>query len=169
MQQGSVAYTDGERKAWADRARYTPADQMLVLSGAPRVVQGGMTTTARIMRLNRATGDAFSEGDVKSTYSDLKAQPNGALLSSSSPIHVTAGAMTVHRASAVALYTGSARLWQDANVMSAPVIEFDRDRRSVVARPRPIQGQSAPGRLPPNPSPRYWSRPTKAEKSCRST
>jgi lipopolysaccharide export system protein LptA len=93
-----------------------------------------MTTTARIMRLNRATGDAFSEGGVKSTYSDVRAQPDGALLSSSSPIHVTAAAMTVHRASAVALYTGSARLWQDANVVSAPVIEFDRDRRSVVAR-----------------------------------
>jgi lipopolysaccharide export system protein LptA len=134
VQQGSVAYSDGERKAWADRARYTPADQMLALTGAPRVVQGGMTTTARIMRLNRATGDAFSEGGVKSTYSDVQAQPDGALLSSSSPIHVTAAAMTVHRASAVALYTGSARLWQDANVVSAPVIEFDRDRRSVVAR-----------------------------------
>jgi lipopolysaccharide export system protein LptA len=143
VQQGSVAYTDGERNAWADRARYTPADQMLELSGAPRVVQGGMTTTARIMRLNRATGAASSEGGVKSTYSDLEAQPDGALLSSSSPIHVTAGAMTVHRASAVALYTGSARLWQDANVVSAPVIEFDRDRRSVVARASSDPGSAA--------------------------
>jgi lipopolysaccharide export system protein LptA len=143
VQQGSVAYTDGERNAWADRARYTPADQMLELSGAPRVVQGGMTTTARIMRLNRATGAASSEGGVKSTYSDLVAQPDGALLSSSSPIHVTAGAMTVHRASAVALYTGSARLWQDANVVSAPVIEFDRDRRSVVARASSDPGSAA--------------------------
>jgi lipopolysaccharide export system protein LptA len=134
VQQGSVAYSDGERKAWADRARYTPADQMLALSGAPRIVQGGMTTTARIMRLNRSTGDAFSEGGVKSTYSDVQAQPDGALLSSSSPIHVTAEAMSVHRASAIAFYTGSARLWQDANVVSAPVIEFDRDHRSVVAR-----------------------------------
>ena len=69
--------------------RYTPADQMLVLNGSPRIVDGGMTTTGRTMRLNRATGDAFAEGDVKSTYSDLKAQPNGALLASSDPIHVT--------------------------------------------------------------------------------
>jgi lipopolysaccharide export system protein LptA len=145
VQQGGVAYTDGERKAWADRARYTPVDQMLELSGAPRVVQGGMTTTARIMRLNRATGAAFSEGGVKSTHSDLEAQPDGALLSSSSPIHVTAGAMTVHRASAVALYSGSARLWQDANVVSAPVIEFDRDRRSVVARASSDPGSAAAG------------------------
>ena len=89
VQQGSVAYTDGERNAWADRARYTPADQMLELSGAPRVVQGGMTTTARIMRLNRATGDASSEGGVKSTYSDL-AGPTGwsvAVFLESHPCH----------------------------------------------------------------------------------
>ncbi len=73
VQQGSVAYTDSDRKAWGDHAIYTPADQMLVLTGSPRVVDGGMTTTSRNMRLNRSTGDAFAEGDVKSTYSDLKA------------------------------------------------------------------------------------------------
>ena len=98
-----------------------------------------MTTTSRSMRLNRATGDAFAEGDVKSTYSDLKAQPNGALLAASDPIHVTARAMTAHSSPAVALYTGEARLWQDANVIQAPSIEFDRNRRSVVARGTPVQ------------------------------
>jgi len=39
-----------------------------------------MTTTAQTIRMNRATGDAFAEGNVKSTYSDLKPQPDGALL-----------------------------------------------------------------------------------------
>ena len=139
VQQGNMAYVDGERKAWGDRAVYTPADQMLVLNGSPRVVDGGMTTTSRSMRLNRATGDAFAEGDVKSTYSDLKAQPNGALLAASDPIHVTARAMTAHSSPAVALYTGEARLWQDANVIQAPSIEFDRNRRSVVAQGTPVQ------------------------------
>ncbi len=134
VQQGSVAYVDGERKAWADRARYTPADQILVLTGSPRVADGGMTTTARSLRLNRATGDAFADGDVKTTYSDLRPQPDGALLSSSSPIHVTARAMSVHRASSIALYTGDTRLWQDANAIQADAIEFDRDHRSMVAR-----------------------------------
>jgi lipopolysaccharide export system protein LptA len=133
MQQGNVAYVDGERKAWGDHARYTPNDQLLILTGAPRVVDGGMTTTADSMRLNRATGDAFAEGNVKTTYSDLKAQPDGALLSSSSPIHVTARSMSVHGSSAIALYTGDARLWQDANIVEAQSIQFDRDRRSMIA------------------------------------
>src|SRR5205807_433665 len=61
VQQGSVAYVDGGRKAWAERARYTPADQMLVLIGSPRVVEQGMTTTANTMRLNRSTGEALAD------------------------------------------------------------------------------------------------------------
>jgi lipopolysaccharide export system protein LptA len=134
VQQGSVAYTDGDRKAWGDHATYTPADQMLVLIGSPRVIDGGMTTTSRTMRLNRATGDAFADGEVKSTYSDLRAQPNGALLAASDPIHVTARAMTAHSSPAIALYTGDARLWQNANVIQAPSIQFDRNHRSVVAQ-----------------------------------
>jgi lipopolysaccharide export system protein LptA len=139
VQRGSVAYVDGDRKAWGDRATYTPADQMLVLNGSPRVVDGGMTTTGKTIRLNRGSGDAFADGDVKSTYSDLKAQPNGALLAASDPIHVTARSMTAHSSPAVALYTGDARLWQNANVIQAPSIEFDRDHRSVVARGSPTQ------------------------------
>ena len=142
VQQGNLAYVDGDRKAWAGRARYTPADQVLLLTGSPRVVEGGMTTTSRTMRLNRATGDAFADTDVKSTYSDLKPQPGGALLASSSPIHVTARSMTAHRTSAVAIYAGNARLWQDANIMEAPTIEFDRNHRSVVARGSPTQNVS---------------------------
>jgi lipopolysaccharide export system protein LptA len=132
-QQGNVTYIDGTRKAWGDRARYTPNDQLLTLTGSARVTDGGMTTTANSMRLNRATGDAVAEGNVKTTYSDLKPQPNGALLSSSSPIHVTAHSMTVHGTSAIALYTGDARLWQDANIVEAQSIEFDRDHRSMIA------------------------------------
>ncbi|HEV3085324.1 MAG TPA: LptA/OstA family protein, partial [Gemmataceae bacterium] len=139
IQQGSVAYSDGQppskrTQAWADKALYTPADRILVLSGSPRVADGGMITTARTIRINRATDDAFADGDVKSTYSELKEQPNGALLASTSPIHVTATTMTAQNSPAVALYQGNARLWQDANIVEAPSIQFDRDRRFLVAQ-----------------------------------
>jgi lipopolysaccharide export system protein LptA len=140
MQQGNVAYRDGDRKAWGERGRYTPADQILVLTGSPRVSEGGMTTTAQTMQLNRATGNALAEGDVKSTYSELTPQPDGALLAASSPIHVTARSMTVHGSAATALYRGGARLWQDANIVEAPEIDFDRDHRSLVA-----EGTFTPG------------------------
>jgi len=132
-QTGGLTYVDGTEKAWAQRGEYTTADQLLVLIGSPRVVDGGMTTTAQTLRMNRATGDAFAEGNVKSTYSDLKAQPDGGMLASSDPIHVTSRSMTAHRSSAIAVYTGDARLWQDANVVQAPTLQFDRDHRSLVA------------------------------------
>jgi lipopolysaccharide export system protein LptA len=134
VQHGNFAYVDDDRRAMADSARYTPQDQMLVLSGSPRVVDAGMTTTSRSMRLNRATGEAIAEGDVKSTYSQLKPDPGGALLASSDPIHVTSRTMAARRSPGVAVYTGNARLWQDANIIEAPSIQFDRDGRSVVAQ-----------------------------------
>ncbi len=139
VQQGSVAYTDGQvpskrTQAWAEKAVYTPADQILVLTGSPRVSEGSMVTTARTIRINRATDDAFAEDDVKSTYSELQEQPNGALLASASPIHVTSATMTAHNSPAVALYRGNARLWQDANIVEAPSIQFDRGRRFLVAQ-----------------------------------
>jgi lipopolysaccharide export system protein LptA len=138
VQQGSVIYSDGlplakRTQAWADKARYTPADRILLLTGSPRVSDGGMVTTANALRINRANDDAFADGDVKSTYSDLKEQPNGALLASASPIHVTSATMTAHNSPAVALYQGHARLWQDANIIEAPSIQFDRNRRFVLA------------------------------------
>jgi lipopolysaccharide export system protein LptA len=133
-QEGSVAYVDGTRKAWGQRATYTTTDQLLVLSGSPRVADGGMTTTAQVIRLDRATGDAIAEGGVKSTYSELKAQPDGALLASADPIHVTSHSVTARRAPAVAIYSGNARLWQNANVVESPSIQFDREHRSLVAQ-----------------------------------
>ncbi|MGD0413877.1 MAG: LPS export ABC transporter periplasmic protein LptC [Terriglobales bacterium] len=133
-QTGSVAYSDGTQRAWAARGEYTTADQMLVLSGSPRVVDNGMTTTAQTIRMNRVTGDAIAEGNVKSTYSDLKVQPDGAMLASSDPIHVTSRSMTAHRSPSIAVYTGDARLWQDANVVEAPTLQFDRDHRSLIAQ-----------------------------------
>ncbi len=71
---------------------------------------------------------------MKSTYSQLKEQPDGALLSSSSPIHVTSQSMTAHSNGGAATYSGKARLWQDSNVIEAPSIQFDREHRSVIAQ-----------------------------------
>jgi lipopolysaccharide export system protein LptA len=138
-QTGHVHYTESQNQArqlqaWANSARYTPADQMLVLNENPRVEQGGMATTADRMRINRLTGEALAEGTVKSSYSELKEQPSGALLASSSSIHVTASNMTTRSSpSGVAVYSGDVRLWQDANMIQAPTIQFDRNHRAVVA------------------------------------
>jgi lipopolysaccharide export system protein LptA len=132
-QAGGLTYVSGTEKAWAERGVYTDADQNLVLTGSPRVVDGGMTTTAQTIHFNRVTGDAVADVNVKSTYNDLKPQPEGGMLASSDPIHVVSRTMTAHRSSAIALYSGNARLWQNSNVIEAPALQFDRDHRSLVA------------------------------------
>lgn len=123
----------GGRSAFADKAVYTPVDQLLVLTGSPRVIDGGTTTTANLVRMNRQSGDAYADGDVKTTYSDLKPQPNGALLATQDPIHVTADHMASRQQPSVAHYTGNVRLWQGVNVVRAPKIDFDQDSRTMVA------------------------------------
>ena len=132
-QQENFAYSSGTQQAFADSARYTPANQIIVLSGSPRIVDSGMQTTARNVRLNRATGEGFAEGDVKTTYNELKPQPSGALLASSDPIHVTSQSMIAHSNSASATYKGTARLWQNANMIEAPTIDFEKNQRTLSA------------------------------------
>jgi lipopolysaccharide export system protein LptA len=122
------------RAAFAQAATYVPDDQLLVLSGSPRIVDGGMTTTAAHIRMNRQTGEGIADGDVKTTYSELKPQPDGALLATSDPIHVTAQKMTAHKQPGAAHYSGNVRLWQTANVVRAPKMDFDNEKRSITAQ-----------------------------------
>jgi len=70
---------------------------------------------------------------VKTSYSDLKPQASGALLATSDPVHVTAQNMTARTNPALATYTGDARLWQNANVIKAPSIQFQKEQRTVAA------------------------------------
>ena len=129
---------------------------MLLLVGSPRVIDGGMTTTAVHMRMNRQTGEGFADDDVKTTYSELKPQPNGALLATSDPIHVTAQHMVGVKQPGTAHYTGNVRLWQGGNVVRAPKIDFDNEKRAIFADSDKSQivsslfmQQSADGKLTP--------------------
>jgi lipopolysaccharide export system protein LptA len=139
-QQGEFKYLEQApsaapvRTATADRATYTAASELIALSGNPRVVDQGLSISADNIRLNRKTGEGFAQGDVKTTYSELRAQPGGAMLASGEPIHVTSETLAVERKTSVAKYSGGSRLWQGANIVEASAIEFDRDRRSVVAQ-----------------------------------
>jgi lipopolysaccharide export system protein LptA len=42
--------------------------------------------------------------------------------------------VTARRAPPIAIYSGNARLWQNANVVESPTIQFDREHRSLVAQ-----------------------------------
>jgi lipopolysaccharide export system protein LptA len=149
IQEGNFRYREaqssaselGGRTSFADRANYSPQDDSLTLLGNPRIVDGGMTLTADSIRMLRSTGEAFAQGNVKTTYSELKLQPNGALLATADPVHVTSHAMNAQQLSGLAHYTGGARLWQGSNIVEAQTIDFDQKARTILAlgdRKRPV-------------------------------
>ncbi len=149
IQEGNFRYKEaqssanelGGRISSAERATYSPQDDSLTLLGNPRIVDGGMTVTADSIRMLRRNGEAFAVGKVKTTYSELKLQPDGALLATADPIHVTSHAMNAVQLTGLAHYTGNARLWQGSNIVEAQTIDFDQKARTIVAigdRNRPV-------------------------------
>jgi lipopolysaccharide export system protein LptA len=134
VQKVNLHYHDGTHQAFAAQGRYTPADQMLVLAGSPRVQDEQSTTSANVIRMNRATGDALAEDNVKSTYRQTRQQPNGAMLASGDPVHVTAHSLSASKSTGIAHYTGDARLWQDANILESPILDFERQQRLMAAQ-----------------------------------
>ncbi|MGC2696964.1 MAG: LptA/OstA family protein, partial [Candidatus Angelobacter sp.] len=132
-QTGDFHYQEGTQTASADQSRYGSADENIVLSGSPRVVDTTGTLTANSIQFNRKTRSAFAQDEVKTTYTGLKAQPNGAMLGGSDPIHVTGTTVNVNGTTGVARYT-KARLWQGADIVEAPAMTFDRNQRSLLAQ-----------------------------------
>jgi lipopolysaccharide export system protein LptA len=134
-QTGDFHYQEGTQTASAERAKYAAADETILLSGLPRVIDAnqGITLTADSIQLNRKTRNASAQDNVKTTYSKMSAQPGGAMLGSADPIHVTGSSATMNSATGVARYT-KARLWQGPNIVEAPTISFDRTKRSLQAQ-----------------------------------
>lgn len=134
-QSGDFHYQEGTQTASAERAKYVAAEETILLSGSPRVIDDtqGVTLTADSIQLNRKSRNAFAQDHVKTTYSKMSAQPGGAMLGSADPIHVTGSTATLNSATGVARYA-KARLWQGPNIVEAPTISFDRTKRSLQAQ-----------------------------------
>jgi lipopolysaccharide export system protein LptA len=140
-QVGDFHYQEGQREGWAERARYNPGDESYLLTGSPRMTDAGRSLTADTIQLSRKTGNAFAQGNVKTTYNQ-KFQPGGAMLSSADPVHVTGASMAADRASDAARFT-AARLWRGPDIVDAPTIVFDHAHRSLQAQSDPSRRVSA--------------------------
>ena len=142
FKEGQVSKSEpGGRTSTAERGIYSALDDSVTLQGDPRTVDGGTTVTADSIRLLRGSGEMFALGNVKTTYSELTVEPNGALLATADPVHATAHAMNALQSSGLAHYSGAARLWQGSNIVEAQSIDFDQKARTIVAqgdRRRPV-------------------------------
>jgi lipopolysaccharide export system protein LptA len=125
-------------RATAAHALYEGADEMVHLSGSPRIEDVGFQLAADRIDVSQASGDAFAHGDVKATWLDSgngKQGGQGSLaLGGQGPAHVVAAEAQLHKVTDEVTFRGQARLWQQANSVSAPVIVLDRTRQTLVAR-----------------------------------
>lgn len=153
-------------RATAGHAVYQGAGEWMHLTQSPRIDDAGLALTADKLDVSQATGDAFAHGNVKATWLDQQgtsSQPArpGISLGGEGPAHVVAAEAQLNRASGEATFRGQARLWQQANSVSAPEIVLDRTRQTLVARAssaaQPVRlvllsaGPSTPKNTPPKP------------------
>jgi lipopolysaccharide export system protein LptA len=127
-------------KATAGRAVYEGAGEWLHLTLGPRVEDGGLQLTADKIDVSQASGDAFAHGNVKASWvgngnrEQGKSVQDATALGGQGPAHVIAAEAQLHQATGEATFRGHARLWQQANSVSAPVIVLDRIRQTLAAR-----------------------------------
>jgi lipopolysaccharide export system protein LptA len=121
--------------AWAGRAEYHAADQVMHLTGNPRINNGEVDLTAKSVEYHRDSGDATATGDVRATYLQAKGQPQqGAMFGGQGATHIIAAEAELHHASGDSIFRGGARMWQQAgNTVAAPVIELSRTKQTLKA------------------------------------
>ena len=162
IQDGNVVLTQTPQKkagattnpatvtAWAQRAEYHASDQVLHLTGNPRLYDGQSLQMAALrIDYHRDTGDAVAFGSVQATYTQQKTEssaPSGPTLGGNGPVHITADHAFLRHATDVSTFYGSdstdARIWQGASSILAPVIELTRT-------PQTLKAYGAPGSTGP--------------------
>jgi lipopolysaccharide export system protein LptA len=144
--------------AWAQHAEYHASDQILHLTGNPRLNDGqSLQMAATRIDYHRDTGDASAVGDVKATNAGQKEQngassaANGPTLGGDGPVHITADHAFVRHVTDVSTFFGAdsgsgatdARMWQGANSILAPVLELTRTPQQT------LKAYGAPGSTGP--------------------
>jgi lipopolysaccharide export system protein LptA len=130
---------------WAQHAEYHASDQVLHLTGGPRISDGvTMQLAADQIDYHRDTQNAGAAGHVKATYTQTAKSGEGQsqkappTMGGSGPVHVIADRATLEHAKNQEFFYGTehnpARMWQDPDSLLAPVIEIDRNEDQLKAR-----------------------------------
>lgn len=123
--------------AWAEHAEYHAADEVLNLTGNPRLREGETTQmSAEKIVYHRDSRNAEATGDVKATYTQ-GTEGGGRTatvpaMGGNGPVHVIAARAEMHHATGEATFYGvaqeRARMWQGPDSLLAPTIEIDRSQ-----------------------------------------
>jgi lipopolysaccharide export system protein LptA len=131
-----------EERVSAERAVYEHGNgegelERTTLTGNVQVSDGTSVLWADRVVTEQQSGDATADGSVKASY--------GQVGSSEEPVHVLAARAELKHDSQVAIFHGvagrPARLWQGASQVDAPVLQFEKKQKRLVAHG---EGQGAP-------------------------
>lgn len=125
---------------WSEHAEYRAQDQVLQMTGNPRMVDGeAMQLSANQIEYHRDTQNASANGDVKVTYTQAVSETRRAAptMGGTGPVHVIADRAMLDHASNESLFYGTerspARMWQEGHSLLAPVIAVDRSKNVLKA------------------------------------
>ncbi len=111
---------------------YDAATDVVDLSGGVQLTDATSVLLADRVLANRASGEGTAEGGVRVSYLNAGAQKG------SEPVHVMAGRAISHKASGLTDFFAApgakARMWQAGSAVEAPLLEFDRTKKIVVAK-----------------------------------
>ena len=147
---GWLEHSTTPTTAYARRADYDGTTQLLHLTGSPRIDDGNTDLTADTIDYHRDTQAANAAGNVKATYGQTPTASSAASsprqgtsaaaapgLGGNGPTHVISTSAVLDQAHGLAIFRGQARLWQEANSVSAPIIELTRKPESLKAYAEP--------------------------------
>ena len=132
---GDAKFNELDRNGTANTVTYTAADQTVRMRGGdPTVWDSRARTKAVEIDSNNATHVSACRGKVQTTYYSQE-QTNGAtpFRKVKSPVYVAGDKADIDHDSGRAVYTGSARLWQDDNYVRGDTITLYREEKRMEA------------------------------------
>ena len=121
----------------ADDEVYEAVPNVAHLLGNVEVQDQTSAMTADKVDVNRGSGDAFAYGSVKVTYSTPPKPGAPPPTTPAELVHVLAARAVAHRTSGLSEFFGEgqdlARMWQGTSQVQAPVIDFYRTEKRLVA------------------------------------
>jgi lipopolysaccharide transport protein LptA len=152
---GSVAFTEAGRKAWASRAVYDEGAGIITLTGDPRIVdeQEGSELRARRIQLWTRTRNVAASDNVRHTVSHRGKATRAGMLGGTEPAVLLCREFDYDAASRTARYRENALLRSGRDEVRAPILvleEKTEGRRRLTAsegttsllHPRPEKGAS---------------------------
>jgi lipopolysaccharide export system protein LptA len=122
----------------AERAQLDGANNVITLTGRPRLTRGDTSVTADTVRVMQQTGDAVASGNVAATFVNANAKAS-ASASGPAVTHALAQEATLHRTAQTMELKGTdaapARMWQGASQVEAANLFLDRGKDSMQAWP----------------------------------